>query len=98
MRIIELDARAWATPLDFLAAMRRAIGAPEAHGLDIDALVASMIRSGQPPMTIRVSGTVGAASSVKTEIESLTRALDEARTWRNNHRYDAVAVAIEVVA
>ena len=97
MRIIELDAGGWLTPLDFLDAVRRAIGAPERQRLDVDAIVDSMVRGGsvQPPYTIRVVGTAKVDPKIKTEIKTLAKALKDARQWRANHRYDDIEVAVE---
>jgi hypothetical protein len=100
MRIIELDASGCTTPLDFLDAARCAIGAPESRGLDVDAIVDSIIRndvhSVQPPYTIRVVGTVKLDPKIKMEIETLAKALKDTRIWRANHRYEAIDVAIEI--
>ncbi|MGC9953962.1 MAG: hypothetical protein ABSD21_06770 [Rhizomicrobium sp.] len=100
MRIIELDAGEWATPLDFLNALRRAVGVPEGRGSDVDAIIESIVRSGtnsvEPPYTIRIVGTANADSKIKTEIEALARALEDVRLWRHNHRHKDVEVAIEI--
>lgn len=100
MRIIELDSGGWTTPRDFLDGVRRAIGASDGHGLDVDAIVDSMVRGGinsvQPPYTIRVVGTAKADPKIKAEIETLAKALKDARLWRHNHRHDDVEVAIEI--
>jgi RNAse (barnase) inhibitor barstar len=100
MRIIELDAGGWATPLDFLDALRHAIGVPEGHGLDVDALVDAMVRGGmnsvEPPCTIRIVGATNVNSKIKTEIETLAQALENTRLWRTNHRLGDVEVAIEI--
>jgi hypothetical protein len=37
MKIIEIDASGWKTVVDFLEALKRAIGAPDWHGLSPDA-------------------------------------------------------------
>jgi hypothetical protein len=97
MRIIELDAGGWATPLDFLDVVRRAIGAPEGRGTDVDAIVDWMVRGGgaKPPYTIRIAGTAKAPCEVGKEIEALAKALKDASLWRHNHRYDDIGVAIE---
>jgi len=100
MRIIELDASGCTTPLGFLDALSRAIGAPESRGLDVDAIVDSIIRndvnSVRPPYTIRVVGTVKLDPKIRMEIETLAKALEDTRIWRANHRYDAIDVAIEI--
>ena len=101
MRVIELDAGGWATPLDFLDAVGRAIGMPKGQGLDSDIIVDSMVRGInllQPPYTVRVTGTAKVDSKIKSEIETLAKALKDARLWRHNHRHDDIEVAIEIVS
>jgi RNAse (barnase) inhibitor barstar len=99
MRIIELDAGGCKTQPDFLDAVGRAIGAPQGHDWDVDAIVDSIVRGGsvQPPYTIRIVGTAKADSKVKTEIEALAKALKDARLWRHNHRHDDIEVTVEIV-
>jgi hypothetical protein len=46
MRATELDAGGWTDPVDFLRALRAAIGEPEVHGWSPDAFVDSMIWGG----------------------------------------------------
>lgn len=100
MRIIELDAGGCTTPQDFRDGVRRAIGAPYRGGLDVDTVVDSMVRGGinfvKPPYTIRVVGTAKVDPKIKTEIETLAKALKDARLWRHNHRHDDIDVAIEI--
>jgi hypothetical protein len=99
MRIIELDAGGWTTPLDFLIAVRRAIGAPEQQSLEADALVDSIIRGLNcvpPPYTIRIAGSAKVPSEVGKEIAALSQILKDTRRWRTNHRCDDVEVAIEI--
>jgi hypothetical protein len=43
MQIIELHADGWITAVDFLNALKKAIGAPDWHGSSVDALLDSMI-------------------------------------------------------
>jgi len=100
MRIVELDAGGWTTPLDFLDAVRGAVGASDGCGLDIDAIVEAMVRGGslEPPYTIRIVATAKADSKVRTEIEALAKALKDTRIWRANHRCDTLDVAIEIAS
>lgn len=84
MRIITLDASRWTTAKDFYNAVLLAIGAPEWHGRNINAVVDSMIWGGinalEPPYTIRISGTASLAKNVGNEIEFAKDALSKART------------------
>ncbi|HEY0282543.1 MAG TPA: hypothetical protein VGC27_07970 [Rhizomicrobium sp.] len=98
MRIVELDAGGFKTPLDFLAAVRRAIGAPQEPGLNIDTLVGAMLRGcSAGPCVLRIVGMGKAPSPVREEAEALVKALKDASLWRHNHRYEDIGVAIEIV-
>jgi len=98
MRIVELDGSGWTTPLDFINALRITIGAPNAA--DLDALGETMIGGAvslETPCTIRIAGTRHAPSAVKNEIAALTRMIEDARLWRDNHRYGDIGVTIEIL-
>ena len=43
MRLIELDAKGWKSPTDFLQSLARVLGSCEGHGMSPDAFVDSMI-------------------------------------------------------
>jgi hypothetical protein len=97
MRIVELDGSGWTTPLDLLSALRAAVGAPGVA--DIDALSEAMIRGAvalETPCTVRIAGTGHAPSAVKNQIAALTRMIEDARRWRDNHRYGVVSVTLEI--
>jgi RNAse (barnase) inhibitor barstar len=46
MRIIKLDAREWEMPMDFLRALKAAIGGPQEHGWNADAILDVMVWGG----------------------------------------------------
>ena len=56
---IDLVAAEWVTALDFYEALLAALGAPESHGRNVNALMDSMIFGGinkiDPPMVVRIS-------------------------------------------
>ncbi len=83
MQTIELDATNWTTALDLYDALLAALGAPEWHGRNLNALTDSMIWGGinevEPPYTIQIRGTAGLSKDVLDEIELAKRALSEAR-------------------
>ena len=60
MKVIELDASGWLTPLDFYEALLASLGAPEWHGRNINALIDSMIvgdiNSVEAPYRVVVTG------------------------------------------
>ena len=82
MRRFELDGRNWQTALDFLAALRLAIGAPEWHGWGPDAFIDSMIYGGingvEAPYEIIVIGSEKASQEVRDYIALMASVLEEA--------------------
>lgn len=58
MTEIDLTASGWITPLDFYEALLAALGAPEWHGRNVNALMESMmfgnINKVDPPMIVHV--------------------------------------------
>jgi len=98
MRIVELDGSGWTTPLDFINALRITIGAPNAA--DLDALGETMIGGAvslETPCTIRIAGTAQVPSAIRNQIVALTQMTEDARRWRDNHRYGAIGVTIEIL-
>ncbi|MBA4091108.1 MULTISPECIES: barstar family protein [Sphingomonadaceae] len=58
MELIELDASGWAKPLDFYLALLPRLGAPEWHGLNLDALYDSLlgdINAVEPPFAVTIA-------------------------------------------
>jgi hypothetical protein len=103
MRVIELDASSWTTPLDFLRALRAAIGAPEEHGWSPDAFVDSMIWGGmnciEPPYMVKViktQGIPGDVTSYITLIASVIKAGRESRCSRHGTDVEVSLVAPEL--
>jgi hypothetical protein len=68
MKIIELDASGWLSPLDFYDALLASLGAPEWHGRSIAALIDSIIvgdiNSVAPPYRVVVTGLKRAEEDV----------------------------------
>ncbi|WIW89879.1 barstar family protein [Sphingobium sp. V4] len=57
MRLIELDACGWTKPLDFYLALLPKLGAPDWHGLNLDALYDSLlgdINAVEPPFCVTI--------------------------------------------
>ena len=83
MRKIELDAARWASIDDVYEALLPAIGAPEWHGHNVNALIDSMIWGGinaiDPPYTVVVRGVAHASVDIRAHLEVIRRALVEAR-------------------
>jgi RNAse (barnase) inhibitor barstar len=99
MRVIELDARNWRTELDFYNALLAALGAPEWHGRNLNALTDSMIYGGinavEPPYSIRIRGTQKLAKDVRDQLETTKRVLGAARAEFRARRGHDVEVEFE---
>jgi RNAse (barnase) inhibitor barstar len=86
VQVIQLDASAWETPLDFILALKDSLGSPEAHGSSPDAFVDSMIWGGmnqvEPPYLIRIVQTGKVPDQVKNYIRLMASVVQEAREER----------------
>ncbi|HYM17573.1 MAG TPA: barstar family protein [Micropepsaceae bacterium] len=102
MRQIELDASSWTTVLDFYAALLAALGAPNWHGMNINALIDSMIWGGinavEPPYTVRIREIAKLSKDIVGEVELAKRALSEARAEFRRSRGHDVEVLLETAA
>jgi RNAse (barnase) inhibitor barstar len=72
VKLIELDASEWRTPLDFYDALLSSLGAPDWHGRNINALIDSMvggdINAVEPPYRIEVTGLSKASEEAFDEL------------------------------
>lgn len=102
MRIINLNGKNWKTAGDFYTALLAAIGAPEKHARNVNALIDTMIWGGdavvQPPYEVRVSGTAKLPDHDRHEIELLARLLAEARSEFRNRRGSDIEVSLKVLS
>ena len=100
MRVIELDASMWETPLDFIAALKDVLGSPEGHGSSPAAFVDSMIWGGmnqvEPPYLIRIVHFRNVAQEVKDYVCLMASVIHEAREERVVRGRGDVDVAIVV--
>jgi hypothetical protein len=98
MRTIELDASGWKTPIDFLSALRAAIGAPEEHGWNPDAFIDSMVWGGmnsvQPPYTIQIVGAAYVPKEVTEYIFLISSAIKRGREDHCRRRGSDVDVSL----
>src|SRR5882724_5798083 len=96
MRLIELDAAEWKTPLDFLQSLADAIGSPEWHGMSPDAFVDSMIWGGinsvQPPYTVQINNITNTPSEVADYVSMMASIIEEARQERFRRQGDKIEV------
>jgi hypothetical protein len=95
MRIIQLDARNWATAVDFHNALKAALGSCSGHGSSPDAWVDSMIHGGmnaaEAPYIVRIVGTASCDDSIRQEIALLADVIHEAGGDDVNVRFQIVA-------
>jgi Barstar (barnase inhibitor) len=82
MRVVELQAEGWVSAMDFVDALKRAIGAPDWHGNGIDAFLDSMIchdemNALKSPYTIRINGAGKAGAEAYDMMRQLAALLGE---------------------
>jgi hypothetical protein len=98
MRIVELDASGWKEPLNFLEALKTALGSCHGHGDSPDAFVDSMIWGGmnsvEPPYTVKINKTAAILKEVTDYIRLMISIITEARIWRYKNRGDDIEVSI----
>lgn len=101
MRIIELQAGAWRSILDFYRALLAALQAPSWHGESLDAVIDSVVWGGinglQPPYTIRITGGASLTPDIREEIELLARHIAEHREDHRRWHSRDVEVALDFV-
>jgi Barstar (barnase inhibitor) len=82
MKILELDASGWKTPLDFYDGLFAAVEAPWWHGTNLDALIDSMVHGDinaiEPPYKIVVTGTDTMSASAASELAAAILAIGDA--------------------
>ncbi len=84
MRIIELDASCWETPLDFIRALQRALDAPFWCGSNVDAINELMVwglGAGEvpPPYVVHISSAAAAPKEVQRYIAQQAKFVLKAR-------------------
>lgn len=82
MQIVELHADGWVTAVDFMNALKKAIGAPDWHGSSEGAFLDSMIyhddiNTLKAPYTIRISGVAKAKPEAQDAVRLLARLINE---------------------
>jgi len=101
MRVIELDASNWKTPLDFYEAILAGLGAPDWHGRNLNALTESMIwgeiNKVEAPYTVRIHAARNLPESVRSYIDLTQHELAEARADFRARRGRDVDVKLEII-
>lgn len=99
MRIIELDASGWKTPLDFINALKLAIGAPEWHGTSVNAFVDSMVTGDinaiEPPYVVRIANAAGLPEDVLELISAISSAVKHRRLENRTRTGEDTEVNLE---
>jgi len=93
MTTITMDGAAWLTPDDFYAALLPALGAPDWHGHNLDALEES-IRDGDinrvnPPFAVRITGLETMDAKARAIVYRFTEVIHDLATA-------GVSVSVEV--
>jgi hypothetical protein len=100
MRIVELDAGGWKTPLEFASALKAALGSPDWHGTNAVAFVDSMVAGGintlKPPYIIRVVNAADLPPEVMAVIRQVSSYVDETRVRRLARTGENVEVHLEI--
>jgi RNAse (barnase) inhibitor barstar len=82
MEMIDIDGQEWTLADDFYISYFAAVGAPEWHGRNLDALWDSLTAGGvnhrNPPFRIRVSGTTRMSTDVRQILGSFEKLVHEA--------------------
>jgi hypothetical protein len=99
--IIDLDAARWERELDFYDALLGALGAPEWHGKNVNAVIDSVICGGinqvMPPFVVRFHGTRRAPDHVLREINFVTEQISRARGERLQSQGQDTSVGFEII-
>jgi RNAse (barnase) inhibitor barstar len=100
MRTATLDASNWNKVSDFYDALFQAIGAPDWHGRNINALVDSIVYEGinslQPPYALTIINAAQLLEPIKTEVALAAEAVREAREDRYAQTGVDVVVSLEL--
>ena len=80
---LRLDGRLWHTADDFYSAYFRAVGAPDWHGRNLDALWDSLtggdINRRNPPFRVHISGVSEMGDEVRRTVEQFAALIGEAK-------------------
>jgi hypothetical protein len=100
MRLIELDAKGWESPLDFLQSLASALGSCKGHGMSPAAFVDSMVWGGmnsiEPPYTVQIKNIDRAPNDVAEYVSLMISVISKARRERLHTRGDDIEVSISI--
>ncbi len=91
MHLIELDATGWRRPEHFYRALLPALGAPNWHGHNLDAINDSIFEGGinavEPPFRIVVTGTSHVNEKMQEFLRKVAGLFDAARAETGREAY-----------
>jgi barstar (barnase inhibitor) len=98
MQIVELHAEGWVTAADFMQALKKAIGAPDWHGSNVDAFLDSMIHHDdinalKSPYAIRICGVDKAKPEAQDAVRLLARLTNPTLPTRGKKRIKSTVPA-----
>ena len=100
-KLIKLDAANWKNALDFYNALLLALGAPEWHGRNINALMDSMIwgeiNDVEPPYKVQIYSTKNLPADVTQELKWVEESLAEQRAYCIATRGHDVQADFEII-
>lgn len=101
MRRIELDAKSWMKILDFYQDLLKALGAPEWHGRNLNALIDSMIWGGinelDPPYIVRIENLSLTSEEIRDHVEDVREYMSRAREEYRTQKGKDIEVEFELV-
>ena len=96
---IQLSAGAWKEAIDFVDALKGALGAIKGCGSSVNAMIDLMVYGGmsriEPPYVVKISGVDAAPQEVRDHIALIAQAVAAARKWKKEHHGEDVEVSIE---
>ncbi|WP_296379709.1 hypothetical protein [Reyranella sp.] len=97
---IQLSAGAWKEAVDFVDALKGALGAIKGCGSSLDAMIDLMVYGGmsriEPPYVVEISEVDAAPQEVRDHIALIAQAVATARKWKKERYGDDVEVSIEI--
>lgn len=101
MKTFRLDASSWTKTRDFYDAIFAALGSPEWHGDNVNALTESMIwgeiNQVEPPYKVEVVSTAGLPPTIMRELEWASKGVILAREDFKKRMGQEVEVSFDVI-
>jgi hypothetical protein len=103
MKILNLDASQWKSPVDFYAAVNAAVKAPEGYSHGVNALFEAMIwdHAGDPdypPYAVRIYNLPAAPQDVQDEVSLIAKLVPEVLTEFQQRKGRSFPLAFEILS